>query len=63
MAASDPLPMTIQNDVEEYLDDISQFPDWQGAVWKIRKQLIELARLADEQHAEIERLKQAQAEP
>jgi hypothetical protein len=55
--------MSIQSDVEEYLSDISQFPDWQGAVWKIRKQLIELGRLADEQHAEIERLKQAPPHP
>lgn len=61
-AASDPLPMSIQNDVEEYLADLSQFPDWQGAVWKIRRQLIELGRVADEQQAEIERLKQAQTE-
>jgi hypothetical protein len=62
-AAPDPLPMSIQNDVEEYLADLSQFPDWQGAVWKIRRQLIELGRVADEQQAEIERLKQAQTEP
>ena len=41
--------MSIENDVEEYLADISQFPDWQGAVWKIRRQLIELGRVADEQ--------------
>jgi hypothetical protein len=47
----------IASDADKYLDGIGDLVDWQSAVRRLARTVIDLGRVADEHEAEIARLK------